>query len=95
MKHTQSQDSRAFVLRRSKQSSSDVDGNLGDGDSESSSDNDEYSKHEDEDEDSMGCYRPATLAGIQEGGQALGLDLQGVSRQDSGCSAHALDHSTT
>jgi len=41
--HTQSQDGRALVSRRSKQSSSDNDGNLSDGDSESSSDNDEYS----------------------------------------------------
>jgi hypothetical protein len=38
--------------------------------------------------------RRAALAGIQEGGQVLGVDLRQVPRQDSACSAHALEHDT-
>ena len=41
----------------------------------------------------MGRHRRAPLAGIQ-GGQVLELDLQGVPRQDSGRSTHALDYGT-
>ena len=47
-----------------------------------------------EDEYPMGCHRRAALAGVQEGGQVLGLDLRQVPRQDSGRSTHALDHGT-
>jgi hypothetical protein len=37
----------------------------------------------------------AALASIQERGQILELDLQEVPRQDSGRSAHALEHDPT
>lgn len=40
----------------------------------------------------MGPYRRAALGGMEEGGQALGLDLQKVSRQDSSRNTHALEH---
>ena len=42
----------------------------------------------------VGGSRRATLAGIEDRGQALGLDRQEVSTQDSGRSTHALDHGT-
>jgi hypothetical protein len=40
----------------------------------------------------MGPCRRAALGGMEEGGQALGLDLQKVSRQDSSRNTHALEH---
>jgi len=40
----------------------------------------------------MGTCRRAALAGIQERGQVLGMDLQEIPKQDSGRSTHALDH---
>jgi hypothetical protein len=41
----------------------------------------------------MGPYRRAALSGMEEGGQALGVDLQKVSRQDTSRNTHALEHS--
>jgi len=41
-----------------------------------------------------GYYRQAALTDIQERGQALGLNLQKVLRQDSQYSTHTLDYST-
>jgi hypothetical protein len=41
----------------------------------------------------MGSYRRAALAGIQEGGQVLEVDLPPVPRQNSGCSTHTFEHS--
>ena len=38
--------------------------------------------------------RRAALAGIQERGQVLELDLRQVPKQNSGRRAHALDHGT-
>jgi hypothetical protein len=40
----------------------------------------------------MGPYRRVALGGMEEGGQALGLDFQKVSRQDSSRNTHALEH---
>ena len=48
--------------------------------------------NEREDEYPMGPCRRAALGGMEEGGQALGLDLQKVSRQDSSRNTHALEH---
>jgi hypothetical protein len=42
----------------------------------------------------MGPCRRAALGGI-EGGQALGLDLQKFSRQDSSRNTHALEHGSS
>jgi hypothetical protein len=47
-----------------------------------------------EDEYPIGGSRRAALTGMEEGGQALEVDLQEVPRQDSGRSTHALDHGT-
>ena len=45
-----------------------------------------------EDECSMGPCRRAALSSMEEGGQALGLDIQMVSREDSFCNAQALEY---
>ena len=42
----------------------------------------------------MGGSRRAALAGMEERGQALEVDLQEVPRQDSGRSTHTFEHST-
>jgi hypothetical protein len=49
---------------------------------------------EHEDEYPMVRLRRAALAGVQEGGQVLGLDLRQVPRQDSACNTHTLEHGT-
>jgi hypothetical protein len=42
----------------------------------------------------MGSYRRVALAGMEEGGQILEVDLPQVPRQDSARSTHALQHDT-
>lgn len=42
----------------------------------------------------MGSYRRAALAGVQEGGQVVEVDLPPVPRQDSACSTHTFEHGT-
>lgn len=43
----------------------------------------------------MGPYKRAALGGMEERGQALGLDLQKVSKQDSERNTHALEHGSS
>jgi hypothetical protein len=54
----------------------------------------EARRFENEDEYPMGSYRRAALAGVQEGGQVVEVDLPPVPRQDSACSTHTFEHRT-
>jgi hypothetical protein len=40
----------------------------------------------------MGNYRRTMLAGVQEKGQVLGLDIRQVPGQDSASNTHTLEH---
>ncbi|KAH6662058.1 hypothetical protein B0J14DRAFT_571244 [Halenospora varia] len=83
----------AFTSRGGEPSSSDNDeSGLSDSDPELGSDGDGGGCSS---EDELGrSYRRAAVAGVQEGGQVVEMDLPPVPRQDSACSTHTFEHRT-